>query len=105
MHRLLTQRQIDDFARDGAVLVPGLFAGFVDLIAEGIEANMADPGPYAAENLKAGETGRFFDDYCNWTRFQPFRARSALSEAFVVGGMAASHSIVNPRASTCMRDS
>ena len=73
MHQLLAQRQIDDFARDGAVLVPGLFAGFVDLIAEGIEANMADPGPYAAENLKSGETGRFFDDYCNWTRFPPFQ--------------------------------
>ena len=73
MHKLLSQRQIDDFARDGAVVVPGLFAGFVELIAEGIEANMADPGPYAAENLKPGETGRFFDDYCNWTRLPPFQ--------------------------------
>ena len=73
MHKLLSQRQIDDFARDGAVVVPGLFAGFVELIAEGIEANMADPGPYAAENLEPGETGRFFDDYCNWTRLPPFQ--------------------------------
>ena len=73
MHQLVTQKQIDDFVRDGAVVVPGLFADFVDLIAEGIEANMAEPGPYAAENLKPGETGRFFDDYCNWTRFQAFK--------------------------------
>ena len=67
MHPLVTQQHIDDYARDGAVLVRGLFAGFVDEIAAGIEMNMSDPGPYAAENLKPGETGRFFDDYCNWT--------------------------------------
>lgn len=71
MHPLITQQHIDNYARDGAVLVRGLFADFVDDIAAGIEMNMADPGPYAAENLKPGETGRFFDDYCNWSRIPP----------------------------------
>ena len=33
---------------------------------------MSEPGPYAAENLKQGEAGRFFDDYCNWTRISEF---------------------------------
>ena len=33
---------------------------------------MAEPGPYAAENLQEGEGGRFFDDYCNWTRIPEF---------------------------------
>ncbi len=33
---------------------------------------MSAPGPYAAENLKSGEAGRFFDDYCNWTRIPEF---------------------------------
>ena len=47
MHPLVTQQHIDDYARDGAVLVRGLFADFVDEIAAGIEMNMADPGPYA----------------------------------------------------------
>ena len=74
MHPLITQQHIDDYARDGAVLVRGLLAGFVEEIAAGIEMNMSDPGPYAAENLKPGETGRFFDDYCNWTRIPPFDA-------------------------------
>ena len=73
MHPLITQDHIDSYARDGAVLVRGLFDGFVDQIASGIEMNMADPGPYGAENVKAGDTGRFFDDYCNWTRIPPFR--------------------------------
>ena len=65
MHPLLTQAHIDAYQRDGVVLVKGLFADFVETIRAGIEANMVAPGPYAAENLKQGESGRFFDDYCN----------------------------------------
>ena len=63
---------IEAFQRDGAVLIKGLFSGWIDQIAEGIEENMAAPGPYAAENLQSGESGRFFDDYCNWTRIPAF---------------------------------
>ena len=72
MHELLTQSDIEAYQRDGAVLIKGLFADHVDQIRTGIERNMAEPGPYAAENLKAGEGGRFFDDYCNWTRIPEF---------------------------------
>ncbi|MEM6461175.1 MAG: phytanoyl-CoA dioxygenase family protein [Pseudomonadota bacterium] len=72
MHPLLTQSHIDTYQRDGVVLVKGLFAEFVEEIRAGIEINMEEPGPYAAENLKEGEGGRFFDDYCNWTRIAPF---------------------------------
>ncbi len=69
---MLTQTQIDDLARDGAVMIPGLFADWVDDIRAGIDRNMAEPGPYAAENLLDGEAGRFFDDYCNWQRIPEF---------------------------------
>ena len=62
----ITDQQITDFQNDGAVLIKGLFTDWVDQIADAIEENMARPGPYAAENLQAGEQGRFFDDYCNW---------------------------------------
>ena len=77
----VTQSQIDDFARDGAVCLPGLFADWVDVIKDGIAANMKDPGPYAAENLQAGEAGRFFDDYCNWQRIPAFADVMASSPA------------------------
>lgn len=72
MHPLVTQADIDTYARDGVVIIRGLFKDHVDTIAAGIERNMAEPGPYAAENLKEGEGGRFFDDYCNWTRIPEF---------------------------------
>lgn len=72
MHDLVTKADIDAFQRDGVVLIKGLFKDHVEQIREGIERNMSEPGPYAAENLKAGEGGRFFDDYCNWTRIPEF---------------------------------
>ena len=72
VHSLLTQPDITTFQRDGVVLIKGLFADHVETIAAGIARNMAEPGPYAAENLKEGESGRFFDDYCNWTRIPEF---------------------------------
>lgn len=72
MHPLLTQNHVDTFQREGVVLVKGLFADHVETIRAGIERNMKEPGPYAAENLKEGEGGRFFDDYCNWTRISEF---------------------------------
>lgn len=63
---------IDAFRKDGAVMIKGLFGTWVDTIRAGIESNLADPGPYAAENTADGDTGRFFDDYCNWTRIPEF---------------------------------
>lgn len=72
MHDLVTQSDIDTFQRNGVVLIKGLFRDHVDILRQGIERNMQDPGPYAAENLKDGEGGRFFDDYCNWSRIPEF---------------------------------
>jgi ectoine hydroxylase-related dioxygenase (phytanoyl-CoA dioxygenase family) len=71
-HALITQDQIDAFQRDGVILIKGLFADHVDTLRAGVDRNMADPGPYASENLKSGEKGRFFDDYCNWNRIPEF---------------------------------
>ena len=64
---------IEAFQADGAVLLPGLFGDWTDVIAEGISRNLQAPGPYAAENVAKGDSGRFFDDYCNWQRIPEFR--------------------------------
>ncbi|MEQ8356440.1 MAG: phytanoyl-CoA dioxygenase family protein [Kiloniellaceae bacterium] len=71
-HPLVTQEQIDSYQKDGVVLLRGLLREHVEAIRSGIEINMAEPGSYAAENLKKGEAGRFFDDYCNWNRIAAF---------------------------------
>ncbi len=73
MHDLVTAADVEAFQRDGVVLIKGLFKDHVETLRAGIEHNMAEPGPYAAENLKEGEGGRFFDDYCNWQRIDEFQ--------------------------------
>jgi ectoine hydroxylase-related dioxygenase (phytanoyl-CoA dioxygenase family) len=67
----ITEDQIDQFQRDGAICLQGVFSDWVDVIRDGIARNMAEPGPYASEN--AVTQGRFFDDYCNWTRIPEFQ--------------------------------
>ncbi|MEX5597521.1 phytanoyl-CoA dioxygenase family protein [Pseudophaeobacter sp. C1-32P7] len=72
VHPLITEEQVEAYQRDGVVMIKGLFKDQVDLLRRGVEANMAEPGPYASNNEKKGQTGRFFDDYCNWTRISEF---------------------------------
>jgi len=74
VHPLLSQEHIDAYRADGAVLIRGLFADHVDTLRAGVARNMAEPSRYASENERAGETGRFFDDYCNWQRIPEFQA-------------------------------
>jgi ectoine hydroxylase-related dioxygenase (phytanoyl-CoA dioxygenase family) len=68
----VTEEDITDFKRDGAVCLRGLFADWVGVIAAGIERLLRAPGPHAAESVRPGEPGRFFDDYCNWQRIPEF---------------------------------
>ena len=69
----LSEEHIKSFQDDGVVLLKGLFADYVELIQTGIDYNIQNPGRYAAENIKDGEGGRFFDDYCNWNRISQFQ--------------------------------
>ena len=64
----ITDELKDQFNNDGVVVLRGLFTHLIDLIAEAVDQNLESPSPYAAENLLSDETGRFFDDYCNWQR-------------------------------------
>lgn len=74
MSPFITQTEIDQFQRDGVTIIRGLFADHVDALRAGIAHNMAHPGPYASDNHKAGETGLFFDDYCNWQDIPEFQS-------------------------------
>ena len=77
----ISEDMIAAYRRDGAVLIKGLWADWVDTLRAGVERNMANPSEYAAENLKPGEGGRFFDDYCNWTRIPEFETVIRQSDA------------------------
>ena len=76
----VTAQDAATYQADGVVLVRGSFADHVDLLRAGVARNMAEPGPYASTNDRAGETGLFFDDYCNWQRIPEFEAAARSEE-------------------------
>ena len=96
MATMVTDQMVEDFQRDGAVLVKGLWKDWVEPLRVGIERNMTEPGPYGAENLKPGEGGRFFDDYCNWTRIPEFETVIKGSDVAQVAAKLGVSGIVRP---------
>jgi ectoine hydroxylase-related dioxygenase (phytanoyl-CoA dioxygenase family) len=79
----VTEAMVEAYQRDGVVLVKGLWANWVDMLRAGVARNMANP-TQQMPTLKPGEAGRFFDDYCNWTRIPEFAAVIRQSDAAMV---------------------
>lgn len=71
--RRVTAEDRATYARDGVVVIRGAFRDWVETLRAGFERNLAAPGPFAIENVRAGEGGRFFEDYCNWPRIPEFK--------------------------------
>ncbi len=66
--------RIEDFQRNGVLLLKGVFGDWIETLRAGVERNMNDPGPYGREYLEDGGPGRFFGDYCNWNRIDEYRS-------------------------------
>jgi len=62
-----------DFQRDGACVVRGLLdPDEVARLREGADENMAQPSERAIEGGGDGTSGRFFEDFRNWTRIAAY---------------------------------
>lgn len=71
---IVTQAPVADFERDGAICLRGAFTQkWLDLLAAGLEKNLAAPGPHAKHYTPADAPGFFFGDYCNWQRIDEYR--------------------------------
>ena len=63
----------EDFRRDGAVVLRDVLdASHVDLLAAGVERNLAGPSELAIRTEGQEGTGAFFEDFCNWQRIPEF---------------------------------
>jgi ectoine hydroxylase-related dioxygenase (phytanoyl-CoA dioxygenase family) len=70
----IDQQTVDSFQRDGVVLLRGVFDEWIDTLRAGVDINMREPGPFGRDYLDDGQEGRFFGDYCNWSRIEQYRA-------------------------------
>ena len=58
---------VQEYQRDGAVVLRGVLRPEeVQLLAEGIEDNLARPGALAAVASQPDDPGRFVEDFCTW---------------------------------------
>lgn len=62
----MDQQMRDDFARDGAVVIRGLFKEWIEPLREAVAYNLAHPGPLFKNYTPDLAAGRFIADYCNW---------------------------------------
>ena len=71
---MLEQSQIEDFQKNGAVLLKGVFADFVETAREAIEENMQNPS-WRERTYRPDDGGQaFFQDYVVWDQFDGYRA-------------------------------
>ena len=69
--KLIDEATVAAFRQDGAVVLRGIFAGWIERLQAGVERNIAAPS--ADVRIYDGATGRHFGDYCNWDRIPEFR--------------------------------
>lgn len=70
---LATETDVQRFAEDGAILLKGVFKDWVEQLRHGIDGLMQDPSPLERSYHPEGDAAPFFQDLCNWQRFDGFR--------------------------------
>jgi ectoine hydroxylase-related dioxygenase (phytanoyl-CoA dioxygenase family) len=85
----------EQYMRNGAVCVRGAFSpAEVDLVTAGIERNLADPSPRGIVASRDDDGGRFFEDFCNWSRIPEYERFIRTSPAAAIaGGLMGSHRV------------
>lgn len=64
---ILTQEQIDQFDRDGAIVLrSALTKKEIDLLSDGIDFNLNHLSPLAQTLSKEDDPGYFVEDFCTW---------------------------------------
>ena len=72
--RPITDAEVAAYDRDGAVLLTGLFdADWIEVLADAVERDKAEPGPMVRYNTPAGGAGGFFVDFQLWRRWDGAR--------------------------------
>lgn len=87
MTDLPSDADIAAFQRDGAVCLRNLIsADWISRLADGVEANIQNPGRYAKWYTAPDGPGMFFGDYCNWQRIAEYRDFVFQSPAASIAG-------------------
>ena len=70
----ITDEHVAAYRRDGAVALRRAFdPEWIELLAEGVARNIAEPSRFAHVYSSQGAPGFFFGDYCSWEHLEEYR--------------------------------
>ena len=73
MSKLLNIDQIDQYKKDGAVLIKGKFdTEWIEKLKEGIFEDIKDPSPRFVRHTKEDDSPGYYEDFWTWNHFDEF---------------------------------
>ena len=73
MSRLLKADQIDQYKKDGAVLIKGKFdRAWIEKLRKGISKDFQNPSPRFVRHTKDDDAPGYFEDFWTWDLFDEF---------------------------------
>ena len=84
---MITEKDVAAFQRDGAVCLRQMLTlRQVELLREGIDANLRHPSPRAKTASRPDDPGWFFEDFCCWRENEQYRRFICDSDVGAVAG-------------------
>ncbi|MGB1237137.1 MAG: phytanoyl-CoA dioxygenase family protein [Pseudomonadales bacterium] len=69
----VTPQQIEDYQRDGVVVLRGVFKPWIEQLNRAADHNMAHLSERAITHQSKNSPGRFVEDFCNWDKIPGFK--------------------------------
>ena len=73
MKKYLNNKQIYDYQTLGVIVIKDIFKDWIETLKIGFDRVLAEPSIHGRENVTTENSGRFFEDYCNWQRITEFK--------------------------------
>ena len=73
MNKYISNAEIDDFRRDGAVVLRGIFSDWNGALRRGADFHINNPSEGALIHKSDSHQGQFLEDFCNWRRISEYQ--------------------------------
>jgi len=73
MNKYISNAEINNFRRDGAVLLRGVFNDWINTLKKGANFHINHPSEGALIHKADSHQGKFLEDFCNWQRIPEYQ--------------------------------
>ncbi len=73
MQNLLSKKEINQFKKDGAILIQGKFdLDWIEKLKTGIEKDIKNPSPRFVNHTKNKNSPGYYEDFWTWNLYEEF---------------------------------